>query len=451
MVFTMQKKGLLALLLALMMILSGCALVSVDEEKDNARVIVDVNGETLTKQVVHAAVDNQVQMNQYYNQLYASYGLSGAFSTDEDQVANEVISSYVEQLVLKQKAKELGLDQPTEEEQATVDKNAKEIYDSFLQSVISTYFAGTDLEGDALNEAAEKYVAENEVKTADGRSTLADFTQTALDQFAEDQAREYAVKDVTVSEEEIKADYDAKVEAAKTEAETNPNAYGQNLINGTAVYYAPAGYRMVKHILVPFSEEDKATLTEKQKVLTDAQDKLAEALTARDNAAEDADKDALQAAADEAQGLVSSVQADYDQTRQEFLAKVKVKADEIYALATAEGADFDALIAEYSTDSMPAEGYAVREGYTYFVDSFVAAAMALQNPGDISEPVESTYGYHIIQYVSDVAEGPVDLETVRSSIESSLLSTKKDTVLADTIAQWISEANVKTYPERLHH
>ena len=42
----MQKKSLLALLLALMMLLSGCALVTVDTEKDNARTIIDVNGET---------------------------------------------------------------------------------------------------------------------------------------------------------------------------------------------------------------------------------------------------------------------------------------------------------------------------------------------------------------------------------------------------------------------
>ena len=43
----MQKKSLLALLLALMMLLSGCALVTVDTEKDNARTIIDVNGDQI--------------------------------------------------------------------------------------------------------------------------------------------------------------------------------------------------------------------------------------------------------------------------------------------------------------------------------------------------------------------------------------------------------------------
>ena len=50
----MRKKSVLALLLVVMMVLSGCALVSKNEEKDNARVIIDVNGETVTKQVISA-------------------------------------------------------------------------------------------------------------------------------------------------------------------------------------------------------------------------------------------------------------------------------------------------------------------------------------------------------------------------------------------------------------
>ena len=130
-------------------------------------------------------------------------------------------------------------------------------------------------------------------------------------------------------------------------------------------------------------------------------------------------------------------------------ANIKEKADEVYAKATAEGADFDALIAEYSTDSMPSEGYAIREGFSTFVEPFVTGAMALANPGDVSEPVESTYGYHIIQYVSDVEEGPVDLETVRDTISAALLSTKQNETLADTMAQYVSEAQVKTFLDRL--
>ena len=74
--------------------------------------------------------------------------------------------------------------------------------------------------------------------------------------------------------------------------------------------------------------------------------------------------------------------------------------------------------------------------------------MALENVGDVSEPVESSYGYHIIKYVAAVEEGPVDIETVKDSISSALLSAKQSDVTNQTIAQYMSEAKVKTYPER---
>ena len=433
----MRKKSVLALLLAVMMVLSGCALVSKDEEKDNARVIIDVNGETVTKRVISAAVQNQIAQNEYYNQLFSSYyGYSAMYPTDEATVTNQVVEAYTQNLVLKQKAAALGMTELTDEEKAHAEEHAKEYYDSFLKSVISSYMPNSGLEGDELTAAAEKYVSEHsDVKTVDGRATYEDFLNAAMEEVAVEKVREDIVKDVAVTEEEIKADYDAKVEAAKATMESNPDTYGYNLMNGTAVYYAPAGYRMVKHILVGISDEDTKAADDAQTALSEAQDALT-------NAAADADKDALQAAVDAAQ-------AAYDAAKAAGMANAKVKADEVYAKATAEGADFDALIAEYSTDHMPEEGYAIREGYTYFVEPFVTGAMALANVGDVSEPVESTYGYHIIKYVSDVAEGPVDLETVRESISNELLTTKKNELTESTIQQWVSEAKVKTYMDRL--
>ena len=432
----MQKKSLLALLLALMMLLSGCALVSVDTEKDNARTIVDVNGETVNKQTIYAAVQNQLQMNQYYNQLYASIGMTGSYSTDEAAITSQVIESYVNQLVSIQKAKELGLYEMTEEEKAEIETNGQENYNSFLDSVASTYMPGSTLEGDELRAAAAKYAEENKIATADNRSTLDDFIASATDAKAIEKLQDYLVKDVAVSAEEVQADFDAKVESAKADYETNPDNYGYSRMNGSTVYYAPAGYRMVKHILVPIADEDSTAISDAQTALNDAQSALT-------NAAEDADKDALQAAVDAAQ-------AAYDEAHNAGFANAKAKADEIYALATAEDADFDALIAEYSTDSMPEEGYAIREGFAYFVEPFVTGAMALENVGDVSEPIESTYGYHIIQYVGDVEEGPVDIETVRDSIESALLTTKQNETTTAAMEQFVSEATVKTYADRMN-
>ena len=49
----------------------------------------------------------------------------------------------------------------------------------------------------------------------------------------------------------------------------------------------------------------------------------------------------------------------------------------------------------------------------------------------------------------DVTEGPVDLETVRETISADLLHEKQHEAEEAVIEKWVSEANVKTYPDRL--
>ena len=40
-----------------------------------------------------------------------------------------------------------------------------------------------------------------------------------------------------------------------------------------------------------------------------------------------------------------------------------------------------------------------------------------------------------------MAEGAVDMETVRDTISSSLLSSKQSTVRDEVVAQWVKDAN----------
>ena len=441
----MRKKSLLALLLALSLLLSGCALVTVDEVKDAARVIIDVNGETVNKATVVNAVNNTLAQYQYYNQLYAQFGMSAVYSTDTATVTQEVIDNYVNSLVAQQKARELGMYEFTDEEKAHAQEHAQEDYDSYVQQVIDAYFPNSELEEDALKEAAVQYMADH------GLTTMEDFVKSAEDEVALEKLESATTAGVEVTDDEVAAELQQRSDSAKEAYDADPNAYGTAVNGGSTVYYAPAGYRMVKHILIGFSDEENTAITDAETALTAAQTALTDAQSAVEAAAEDADLDALNAAVAEAQAAVDEAQTKADETRAAALANAKVKADEIYALATAEGADFDALIAENSTDKgMPESGYAVREGFTAFVEPFTNAAMALANVGDVSEPVESTYGYHIIKYVSDVAEGTVDTEAIRESIHSNLLTTRQNEVLTAAMAEWVSAADVKTYADRLN-
>ena len=89
------------------------------------------------------------------------------------------------------------------------------------------------------------------------------------------------------------------------------------------------------------------------------------------------------------------------------------------------------------------KGYAVATGMTNFDAAFVDAAMALEKIGDISPKTKGSYGYYIIRYESDEAEGPVALDAVKETLSSSLLTTKQNDAYEATKAQWVDEAGIK--------
>ena len=307
------------------------------------------------------------------------------------------------------------------------------------------YFPNSELSEEEKHTQAEEYAKEH------GLATLEDALESAKQEKALEKLRADAVKDVAVSEEEIAAALQENADSAKTTYASNPSAYGSAVNNGTTVYYAPAGYRFVKQILVKFADADSQAITEKNTALTEANTALTEAQTALDNAAEDADKTALQAAVDAAQEKVDSAQAALNGVTDAAYANIQEKTDEIYAKATAEDADFDALVTQYNEDTgMPAVGYAVCEGYSYFVESFTQAAMALEKVGDISEPVKSSYGYHILQYSAEIPEGTVALDTVHDTLQASLLSQKQSDAYNAALEGWVAAADVKTYLDRMN-
>ena len=130
-----------------------------------------------------------------------------------------------------------------------------------------------------------------------------------------------------------------------------------------------------------------------------------------------------------------------------ILAEVKAKID--------AGEDFDALIEEYGQDQgmrnepTKSTGYTVSASSSVWDPAFKEGAMALENVGDISGPVYGQSGCHIIRYNGDVPSGPINFDFVKESLKDEALQQKKDEVFATTTDQWITDAEIKTYPERL--
>ena len=89
------------------------------------------------------------------------------------------------------------------------------------------------------------------------------------------------------------------------------------------------------------------------------------------------------------------------------------------------GENFEKLAETYSEDRSAAENKGDLGFFTSekMVPEFSQAAFALKNPGDISQPVESPFGYHIIRLTARTASRPAVYEEHRREF---LLQAEKD-------------------------
>ena len=450
----MQKKSLLAMLLALTLLLSGCTLIQKDPEVDAATEILRLGDQVVTKGEIQKDVNYQLQ---YMSYLYSMYGYSYDATSPDNiaEVQNSVISEFKKQLVTDAKIREMGLDQLTADDEAKIQSDAEKAFQDNLDYIISDNEDLADLSDEEKNEKAKAQLAETGY-------TMDSALEHAREDLLNDKLRQEIIKDVAVTDEEIQADFDSKVASAKETYENNAGSWATAANNGTTtLYYTPAGVRYVKQILVKFKDEDQTKIDDANKKVTDAQTKVTEAQSKIDDAqaildnadASEEDKTAAQGDLDAATAEKDAAQAELDAAQTEVasvtetaFANIDADADAILA-QIAEGADWDTLMAEKTQDpgmqsgKTAERGYAVSADMTNFDSAFVQAAMALEKIGDVSGKTRgTTYGYYIIKYVADAAEGPIALDEVKESIQSSLLSTKQDDTYNQKVQDWVTEA-----------
>jgi parvulin-like peptidyl-prolyl isomerase len=118
-----------------------------------------------------------------------------------------------------------------------------------------------------------------------------------------------------------------------------------------------------------------------------------------------------------------------------ILVKTKAQADDLYAQLQ-DGADFAALAKQHSQDTgSKANGgkLTISKGQT--VAAFDKRAFELK-VNEISEPVKTEFGFHIIQALSEAkAAKTTPLKDVKDSIRQQLLQTKKN----ETMTKWVDE------------
>jgi len=480
-----KRTALIAMLLAAVLMLSGCNLIGYDAELDGAQVVAKVNGTDITKAEWLNYRDYMVAYEQQYMMQY--YGMS--MPVDEEYMAaygESALEQLIESLVIEEKLKELGLEPLPQEDAAEVESYADSMVDMY--KMLLRFQNHPDIE--TVEEEAERLAAaaqENPDEVTEPVATMTDadldamlleelneigytrdyFVQTQTYSVQNEKLREHTGADVAVTDEQVKNEFDSLVASQKESFDGDPTLYAAYVQSAMDTYYVPAGYRGVKNLLIGFSDEKQAEIDELSAALSNAQALLEdgnaqmENLKAEDVSAlnEEGKKlydeqiAALETQITDAQATIDETQPKLDAAKEAAYAEALPVAEEVLAKLQA-GEDFDALLETYGTDDgMTAEpnktrGYLVCDGLTMFVQEFQDAAMALENVGDVSEAVKTEFGYHILQYATDIAAGEVEFtEEIKTSLYDTLLTQAQDAAYEAAVTQWVSAAKVETFPK----
>ena len=347
---------------------------------------------------------------------YRAYYYS-SFDMDADEysdlIKQEVLQSLVEDAILRQKAEEFGLYELTQADMEAVEQKARETY----EDTVAYYMVYRVREGKTDEEVRQETVD----YLAGEDYTLESVTQTLMNQTWRDRLYAYVTRDLTLTDAALEDYYRSELTSAELTYGADPLEYEYARMDGTPVLWNPEGYRRVKAILIGFDDAQ--------------QEALSDLLIDLENAADDGERARLLAAVDE------------------LYAALQPRVDEALSRAQS-GEDFMALVDAYSADDMTtteptrSSGYYVSAASEVYMDEFRDAAMALNAPGDISQPVRSDLGVYILRYEADVPAGPVPFEEVRDQLTDSALEGMRDQLYNETVERWLEEADIVYHPDR---
>lgn len=129
---------------------------------------------------------------------------------------------------------------------------------------------------------------------------------------------------------------------------------------------------------------------------------------------------------------------------------IKSKADSVRKVLIKDPGEWNAMVQAFSNDVTTADKDGVMKefGIGEFNPEFEAAAYALKKSGEISLPVETNYGYHIIRLIEIIAvpknmEDPVIAAGFREKVEKDDRLTEARKLLVN---KWMKLANYKAVP-----
>jgi parvulin-like peptidyl-prolyl isomerase len=450
-----KKRSFLLLALAMIMLLTGCKLVVRDEalyqQIQNNAVVAEIYGEPITRgeaQLEYAYMESQ------YAYLYQMFGMS-ADPSDPSFIAivkEATVDSIADRRIFEHEAASRGI-ALTQEELDAIKTQAQEEFDASIASEVEYLKAnGSEESDEKLTTLVVDYYA------------LIGNTVAALEaSYKTEKLRglleEDATKEVTVSEEDTRAEYDSLVESKKTAYETTPTQFATDANSASAtLYYRPSGFRYAKHVFIPYADEVNTAISDANAKITTnntAKTSLETELSSLEDTAENDERRAelaeLIAGLDEDNAAQSEIIA---AQRQIGIDALTPSAQEVAEQATAEGASFDDIMTQYNKDALftsdkaKANGIAVSADSSNMTEAYRTAALSLANVGDVSEPVATDTGLYVIKYESEIEEGQIPYDDVKEAIHADLLSAKKSETFTSLMEQWRVDAKYTKYIDK---
>ncbi len=456
-----------AMLLAVLMMTAGLAAA----EGTEAAVVADLTAEEAAEPVLLASVNGEEIWSNNEEMLNV---ISSLFSNGyEESDAHATALKYViENLVYRQKAEELAVPEMTEEQRNSRVEEVKKEWDE----IVNNY--ATDL-SNLTDESTEAEKAEARLQALSFIETNYGYTEEIFVNEVVDAYRDYQLhlnvqdeikKSISIQESDIIAKYNELVQRFKGYFESNPEEYMQmyNMmtnypeyyyyLGGGDLFYIPA-FKGVSHILLNVDQslidnwvDLSARLEENNSMLNSDP-----VNTNDENSTMDTTEDTTETKETVTEDMVASA-------RQAILDSVSEVLNEI-SDKYASGATFESLIAQYGNDpgmlggdaandyqngitdfktlfskygekmlgESAREGYAIREDSVGYEKNFTLAAAKLEKVGDISEPVVTEFGVHILYYAKDIPETGVEMtEELHEQIKEMIAEEAIDEIVYES-------------------
>lgn len=362
----------LSLLMSLMMFGSCCM------AENTAAVVATVNGEPLYYSDYHA-------IESAYLYQYESAGVDISNSANYTYVQDLALTYAIEQMLVVQDMTAQGMYELDEEMEAWCVKEGQAAYEQALRDV-------GEMMRQTLELSAEEDMTEHALSYAAALNVTVDtYIEEFRTQYAAAKYQEWLIRDNPVTDEEVKALYDARVADSEARFAQDVAAFEQAVYTGEEAWYMPAGYRAIQWVM-----------------------------------------------------LSADAQGD---TSEEKAASVQGKVDAIRS-RLASGESFESLCTEFGVEgSKTVTTEQIHPESVVFSDEVHAGAFSeeMKNPGDTAVVVIGSY-VMMLYYHDDVPAGPVEYtQEIHDALAYTLYAERTQAAQAARIEELAASAQVELY------